>query len=163
MKDLPVRKTIRLKGYSYRTPGYYFITICTKERKKLLWRDVPAVGTPPGRPSLSEIGEIADNEIKKTQVVYQNVKIDKYVIMPNHIHLIIVLCRGEVDGRPGGVPTVSNIINKMKGHISKKYGYSVWQPRFNDHIIRNEKEYQKIWQYIDTNPLTWEKDCFFVL
>jgi len=80
--------------------------------------------------------------------------------MPNHIHIIIVLQCGE-NGRPKVAPTISRIIQQFKGSISKQIGFSIWQKLFHDHIIRNEKKYQKIWEYIDTNPLKWEDDCYF--
>ena len=68
----------------------------------------------------------------------------------------------EIDGRAMRVPTISTIINQMKGHVTKQIGFSLWHTRFHDHIIRNEKEYKYIWEYINNNPARWEKDCYFV-
>ena len=124
----------------------------------MLW--LPVVGVTSGRPPLSRIGDIIDKEINKIPTIYENVEIDKYVIMPNHIHLIISL-NGNEDGRPEVTPTVSHIIKYFKGSISKQIGFSIWQKLFHDHIIRNEAEYLKIWEYIDTNPLKWQKDCYY--
>lgn len=101
--------------------------------------------------------ETAINNISKN---YQNVTVDKYVIMPNHIHIIILL--QENDGRTLLAPTISNIVKQMKENVTKCIGISFWQRSFHDHIIRNEQDYQKIWEYIDTNPVKWETDCFFV-
>ena len=103
-------------------------------------------------------------------LIYTSVKIDKYTIMPNHLHLIIVIdFQGEegqsqpiTDGIwPQTIPTIARVIQQFKGIITKKVGVSLWQGRYYDHIIRDEKEYQKIWEYIDTNPLKWELDKYF--
>ena len=77
--------------------------------------------------------------------------------MPNHIHLVISL-QGNEDGRPEVAPTISRIVKYFKGSISKQIGFSIWQKLFHDHIIRNEAEYQKICEYIDTNPQKWHDD-----
>ena len=78
--------------------------------------------------------------------------------MPNHIHVIIVL--HAEDERSKTAPTVSRIIQQFKGSISKQVGFSTWQKSFYDHIIRNEIEYKKIYEYIETNPLKWEEDKY---
>ncbi len=65
------------------------------------------------------------------------------------------------DRRAMRAPTISTVINQMKGYVTKQIGFSLWQKLFHDHIIRNEEEYRKIWEYIDTNPLKWEDDCYF--
>jgi putative transposase len=156
--DLPQRKNIRLKEYDYSQNGAYFITICTLKKQKLLWKAI--VGATSGRPPLSSTGKVIDKEINKIPTIYQNVEIVKYVIMPNHIHLIISIQRNE-DGRPEVAPTISRIVKYFKGSISKQIGFSIWQKLFHDHIIRNKAEYLKIWEYIDTNPLKWQEDCYY--
>ena len=157
--DIPQRKNIRLKNYDYSQKGAYFITVCTKDKQQILWEST--VGATSGRPPLSHIGLIIENEINKIPTIYEHVEIDKYVIMPNHIHLIILL-KGNEGGRPEVAPTISRIMNCFKGSISKQVGYSIWQKLFHDHIIRNEKKYLIIWQYIDTNPEKWDDDCFYI-
>ena len=77
--------------------------------------------------------------------------------MPNHIHMIITNTNNE---RTQFAPTISRIIKQMKGIITKEIGYSIWQKSFHDHIIRNEKEYNLIAEYIENNPIKWEDDCF---
>ena len=157
MEKLPKRKNIRLKEYDYSQAGYYFVTICTNDKKNLFWN----VGATCGRQfQKSLIGEIVDLEINKINSIYKNVEINKYVIMPNHIHMILVLYAGN--GRSKTTPTISRIIQQFKGSVSKQVGFSLWQKSFYDHIIRNEQEYQKIWEYIDTNPLKWHEDKYFV-
>ena len=159
MSDLPKRKNIRLKYYDYSQNGAYFITICTENKSHLFGEIVPSsVGATCGRPLLSNIGIIVRSEIEKIPSVYSNVDIDNYVIMPNHIHMIMSLCS---NGRPQVAPTISRIVKQFKGSITKKIGHSIWQRSYHDHVIRNEAEYQKIWEYIDTNPMKWEYDCYF--
>jgi REP element-mobilizing transposase RayT len=158
LDNFPQRKNIRLKDYNYNKNGAYFITICVKDKQNLLWQQ--NVGATFGRPQLSEIGAIVDNEINKITGIYENVIIDKYVIMPNHIHMIILLYDIE-NGRPKVAPTVSRIIQQYKGSISKQVGFSMWQKLFYYHIIRNEQDYKKIWEYIDTNPNKWQDDCYY--
>jgi len=85
---------------------------------------------------------------------------DKYVIMPNHMHMIIVLHPGN--GPAKLAPTISRIIQQFKGSISKQVGFSIWQKSFYDHIIRNDQEYEKIYDYIETNPLKWEEDKYYL-
>ena len=156
MQKLPARKNIRLNNYDYSNNGYYFITICTKDNQKLFW-DVP-VESPIAQPPLSAIGKIVEKAIENIPNIYEPITIDKYVIMPNHIHLILVITND--DGRTMRVPTISTVINQMKGYVSKQIGYSIWQKLFYDHIISNKTEYLNNWQYIDDNPVKWAEDCY---
>jgi len=166
VKELPVRKKIRLKGYDYSQSGYYFITICVKDGHEMLGKIDVNVGTNCVRPLLSEIGVVIENEIYILSNTYDHVFVDKYVIMPNHIHMIIVMTNdGRTmtnDGRTQFVPTISRIIKQFKGSSTKKIGFSIWQSRFHDYIIRNEEEYRRIWQYIDENPAKWAEDCYYI-
>lgn len=156
-QDLPKRRSIRLHGYDYSQAGYYFITICVKNRLELLGQIVGT--TDPGRPfvELTPIGRCAEEPIQKANK--NNVKIDKYIIMPNHIHFIVILGH-ESDDR--GRSSLQQVVRNIKSYITKQAGFSLWQHRFHDRIIRNEVEYQKIWQYIDENPARWKEDCYFV-
>ena len=173
--DLPKRKSPRLKKYDYSTPGYYFVTICTKDKQKLLC-DIVGEGLcalPTIR--LSNIGEQVKNSIEWINSNYTDIKVDKYVIMPNHIHLIIAKlpmpCYREnlETGGHGDPPLhcevnigVDDVIARLKSYTTLKNGKELWQRSFHDHIIRGKKDYQKIWEYIDTNPARWEYDCFYI-
>ncbi len=160
MRDLPTRKPNRLKKFDYSSDGLYFITVCVKNHENMLWRDVGATIGRPQNITLSEYGEIVDKSIQNIPIHYTGIEIDKYVIMPNHIHLLMRIdC--ELIGRPMVAPTISTVIQQTKGIITKQIGFSLWQKSFHDHIIRKEKEYLKIWEYIENNPLKWEEDCFF--
>lgn len=162
MSDLPTRKPNRLKNFDYSSNGFYFITICTKNKVCMLWNKVGATIGRPQDVVLSEYGEIADKAIKDIHEHYTDIRIDKYVIMPNHIHLLVRINQREV-GRPMVAPTISTVIQQMKGIVTKQIGFSIWQKSYHDHIIRNEKEYIKIWEYIENNPLKWKEDCFYTV
>ena len=159
MNKLPTRKPNRLPGYDYSSVGAYFITICTKDRKAIL-SDV-IVGTTIGRPpevKLKNYGKIADRAINLISVHYANVFVDNYVIMPNHIHILL---RIEHTAEPP--PSVSRIIKQLKGYVTKKAGEPIWQEKSYDHIIRDKYDYLVRWQYIDDNPANWllKKDEYY--
>ena len=157
--DLPNRKKNRLLEYDYSQNGAYFITICTENRKCLLSR---IVGATIGRPSQSDLtsnGKIVEQAIYQISNHYKMVKVEKYVIMPNHVHLLLMI--NQTSGRPMVAPTISTVIQQMKGYVTKKIGRNIWQKSFHDHVIRGERDYLMIWEYIDTNPAKWEQDCFY--
>lgn len=126
----------------------------------MFWNSVGANCVRPNEPPLSEIGKSVDYEINKISTIYNAVIIDKYVVMPNHIHMIIMILSDEY-GRPQVAPTVSRLVKQFKGSISKQVGFPVWQRSYHDHIIRNQSDYDEIWQYIDENPLKWKLDCYY--
>ena len=153
------RKKNRLKNFDYSQNGAYFITICTNNRKPIL--SEITVGATCSRldVQLSEYGEIIDNELKKLNTIYENVYIDNYVIMPNHIHMII---RIESDHRRLQVaPTIIRIIKQFKMSVTKQIGTSIWQKGYYDHVIRDNIDYMTKYQYIDENPAKWDKDKYY--
>ena len=166
MKELPKRKQIRIADYDYSTPGAYFITVCTANRKKIFWSDCRgelcslADTAPTGdrrsplRVELSDIGIIVDKEIKKLSSVYNAVRVDKYCIMPDHIHFILSIDTDENE-RTQFAPTISRVMKQFKGSITKQVGRPIWQKSFYDHGIRNQQDYDEIWQYIENNPLKY--------
>ena len=137
---------------------------------------------------LSEIGKIVETQIKTMANFYTNTHIDKYIIMPNHIHLIISIdCQNKMYEIPANgmanrtlnglseAPTngtlrtpspanavIPRFISTLKRYTNKMCGASIWQRSYHDIIIRNEAAYQKIWEYIDTNPLKWKSDRFYI-
>jgi REP element-mobilizing transposase RayT len=155
--DLPKRKPNRLPNFDYRTPGAYFITICTKDRKCLLW---DTVGASIARPQLSKYGLVVQKAICDISNHYPAISIDHYVVMPNHVHLLLQI-NTDADGRPMVAPTISTVVQQLKGIVSKQIGHSIWQKLFHDHVIRNAADYTKIWEYIENNPLQWKLDCFY--
>lgn len=159
--ELPKQKKIRLDGYDYSESGAYFITICTKNRHEILWNVGEDIIRPDKSYQLSEYGRFIDKAIVSISKHYRNVFVDKYVIMPNHVHIILILSQDS--GRIISAPTkeISIIIGQMKRWVSQQIGIPLWQKSFHDHIIRNEREYQKISKYIDENPSIWKDDCFY--
>ncbi len=153
--EYPVRKATRLTTIPYDQPGSYFITVCTANREKLFWSPAqpPAesVGAACGRPPLSAIGLRLDAEIQRLSTIYEPVFVDKYVIMSDHIHMILRIAAPE-NGRPQAAPTISRVVNQFKGAITKAVGRPIWQKGYHDHVIRNDRDYQEIWKYIETNP-----------
>ena len=163
--ELPIRKPTRLKEFDYSQNGYYFITICIHNRKNLFSNIVGAIHESP-EIKLNANGEIVDNYIKQLNVRF-GFKIDKYAIMPNHIHMIIVISERAIRESPLQKRSlISKAVGYLKMNASRdihKTGYlqPIWQRSFHDHIIRGEKDYLKIWNYIDTNPQKWREDCFY--
>ena len=143
-----VRKNPRLKDYDYSLGGYYFITICTKDKSHYFGEILNE------KMKLTTIGEIPNKNIETLEKTYKTIKIDKYVLMPNHIHMILIIDK-ETN------LSVSNIIKKYKEWVTKQIGESIWQKSYYDHIIRNEKDYYRIWKYIDENELKWSLDKYY--
>lgn len=159
--ERPERKPLRLKDWDYGSAGYYFITICTQERKTHFRRGAHCAPEP-GLPPLSETGKIVEQKILEIPLHYAGVKVDKYVVMPNHVHLILALEAGE-NGRTmcAPTPTVSRIIRMLKEAVTKQVGQKIWQKGFYDHILRDEPDYLRVWQYIDENPAKWAEDEYY--
>ena len=161
--NLPKRKPTRLKGYDYSQNGAYFITICTNDKKCILG-NIVGQGLAPAEIILSQYGKIAKEQLLDLENRYKTIEINKYVIMPNHIHIIAFL-----DNTAGAspCPTISDVICSFKSlttricNKSNNKPQKIFQSSFHDHIIRGEKDYRKIWEYIDSNVERWEKDCFY--
>ena len=161
--NLPERKPTRLKGYDYSQNGYYFITICTHNRKRILSDIIVGEGFP--LPQLIEDGKILENIILSVNKKYHCVKTDKYIIMPNHIHIIFSV---QNNGRVDPSPTISNVVGWLKYSTTRQIneknntpGNKIFQRSFHDHIICGEQDYSEIWNYIDTNPQKWNEDCCY--
>jgi REP element-mobilizing transposase RayT len=157
MSNLPIRKPNRLKNYDYNRNGAYFVTICTKNREELFGKIVGAIDLDRPHIFLTELGECVDKTINIINNNTNNIEIDKYVIMPNHIHLIIVIC-SEADDR--GRSSLQFVIRNIKSYVTKRVGFTIWQKSFYDHIIRNEKDYCQIVEYIENNPSKLSNDTF---
>ena len=152
MLDLPKCNPIHIENYDHSTPGAYFITVCTANREKIFRSDRRGELRSPADVPLSDTGIIVDNEIQKLNTIYDAVHVDKYCIMPDHIHLILRI-ESDIDGRMISAPTVSTVIGSMKRWVSRQIGRPIWQKSFYDHGIRNQQDYNEIWQYIENNPL----------
>jgi REP element-mobilizing transposase RayT len=189
------RRSIRLKGYDYSQAGAYFVTICTHGMQHLFGEIIN------GEMYFNEIGQIAYNEWLKTPEIRPYVSLDVFVIMPNHMHGIIVLNDDHIP-RTGVLHTpqshipLSNISEKdvcdtpasnqgvfdtplrspshnigaivrgYKSAVTKQINLlnetgTIWQRNYHEHIIRNEKSYLLISNYIIDNPTKWQNDKFY--
>ena len=168
MEKRPVRRNNRLETWNYSSNGAYFITICIQNRQCLLSHIVGGGVLDAPYVQLTETGEVVDYRIREMNRQYPEVQTEKYVIMPNHIHLLIRIAKegNVISSGPSGTPAPTNAvipayISTLKRLCNQKLGKNIWQRSYHDHIIRNEADYQRIWSYIDTNPAKWEEDCFY--
>lgn len=149
---MSTRKTIRLRCFDYSTPGAYLVTICTHHRQPLL-------------------GQCRDDEVRLTAAgaavetcwsripVHFAVELDMFVVMPNHVHGILVLVRA------GHAPPLQTVVGSFKSAATREVnqlretpGTSVWQRGYHDHVIRDECDLQRVREYIATNPARWSCD-----
>ena len=176
---LPYRKSIRLKNYDSSSNGYYFVTICTQNREKLFGEIVGA--TLCGRPNNPD--KLIVKWLLELENKFKGVKIDEYIVMPNHIHFIIKRTgdhtgsTGDHTGSTGahtGSPLLRDIIGWFKTMTTNEYIAGVkdgrfmpfkgrlWQRNYYEHIIRNYDDYINIADYIQNNPLKWEEDKLYI-
>ena len=147
-KNLPTRKKLRLQDYDYSKENFYFITICVKNKLQILGEISKDII------KLTKEGHIVKQNINKINQFYKNIMIDEFVVMPNHIHILIIInYKNNI--------TISTIIKHLKTNITRDIKCSIWQKSFYEHIVRNEKEYFKIKEYIKNNVINWKKDKYF--
>ena len=192
MKNANNRKTIRLKNADYNGPGAFFLTICTKDRKCILSDIFVGTGVPDGpftrvdntkepflcQPEdmvvqLKPCGEIAKRIIEQLNDFYADISVVRYVIMPNHIHLLLFISPSEEpwndqkdEQGPSRTPVptglknskISNFVSTFKRFCNKEYGKNIWQSRSYDHIIRSQQDYEEHIRYIYENPIRWYLD-----
>lgn len=147
--DIPQRKEIRLKSVKYNEVGAYFLTVCTYNRKKLLWNNVGKGIARLEDIKLSKYGQTVEYAINNISKIYPAISVDCYSIMPDHIHLLLQI--HSENGRAMPAPTISTVIQQMKGYVTKKSGFRVWQPRFQDHIVRGKEDYIEIMIVVSRN------------
>ena len=163
-------ESARLPSWDYSSPGWYFVTVCTKNKENFFGDVID------GRMCLSEAGRIVAEEWMKTEIIRTNIRLDEWIIMPNHLHgiLVIVERMTSVETPRRGVSTRSKwkpgtlgaIINQFKSISTKRIRRSsttafAWQPRFYDHIIRKVESLSRIRTYLQHNPEKWEQDKYF--
>ena len=154
--NLPVRKHPRLKMFDYKQCGCYHITICTKNRRPVLSRVIPSSDiSVRAAVRLSKTGQTVDRYIQNIPCTYSGICLEKYVVMPNHVHLLLLLS----DESSVSIPTV---IRSLKRMVTKELGYSIWQDSYYDVVIRNDAMFRCEWAYIDNNPDKWAEDTLYV-
>ena len=164
MEEFKKRKAPRLREFDYNSVGAYFITICTQNRRCILSRVVGTGVLDCPQIELTKFGEIAEKYIKQLNAFYNNISVESYVIMPNHIHILLFIKENGQSRTP--VPTnktkanstFSRFISTFKRFCNKEYGENIWQARSNDHVIRNRDDYEEHLKYIHENPSRWYYD-----
>ena len=160
--EYPKRKRIRLPDYDYSIPGAYFVTICTAERRCILStiavgdgvHDVP-------RALLLPYGEIVESTLLEIEATYSWLTLDHFVIMPNHIHLLLHIGNNGPSGTPAPTnASLPRLISTLKRFSNKKCGINLWQRSYHEHVVRGEDDYRQIWEYIENNPAKWAEDRY---
>ena len=164
-------KSLRLPNYDYSQNGAYFVTICTKNRRYLFSEVVGSIHESTAKIKLKPYGRIVDEIINNLSERF-DINIDNYIIMPNHIHMIISIENSSIkrsirESTLRNRSTISKVVGYLKMNTSKQVhkinpDKDVWQRSYFDHIIRDEKDYLTKWNYIDGNPSIWESDDYFI-
>ena len=151
----PKRKNIRLQNYDYSSNGLYFVTICIEDKKPILSQIVgDDAHIVPKKIILKPYGEIVEKYINRINLVYENVSVENYIIMPNHIHLLIFIDRFHNGTMKASSPTkLGTVVRSLKTMVTRETGISIWQRSYYDEIIRDEKHFQYVWNYIEYNAL----------
>ena len=139
----------------------YFITICARNKEKLFgWMtDGDELHLP--QMLLSETGRIVEEQI----LTIQNAKyvlLIKHVVMPNHLHMILQVEEGAEEKKMAANAVIPHAIGSFKRLCTNRIGENVFQRSFHDRVIRNQREFEKIWTYIENNPCKWKEDCFYI-
>ena len=163
--DFPTRKQMRLSEYDYSAPGAYFVTICTQNKRCILSRITVGEGLAPPEIRLTVIGKRVEEQILDLPRRFPSISMDKYVIMPNHIHLIVSL--HETAGGASPSPTLFDVVRVLKSITTRLSRVNLgddllWQRSYHEHVIRGEADYREIWSYIDTNPARWAEDRYYM-
>ncbi len=165
MNRLPQRKHNRLRQWDYSSAGTYFLTFCTRAKKPILSTvvgrgilDAPLV-------ELSVAGAVVDKTIQYVMEHSRDIIVDAYVIMPNRVHLLVTLFETERAGASGMPhPTAQRIpqlVSSVKRYSNRECREQLWQDGYYDHIIRDEEDYCRIFEYIHNNPAKWLDDRYY--
>ena len=147
----------------YSSVGAYFVTVCTVKKQPFLGNVVGGGVLDAPYVRLSECGRIAEQVLLEMDSFYEDISVDKYVVMPNHVHFILTIRESR---GPSRTPAPANarlpaFISTWKRFTNRKAGTQMWQRGYYDHIIRNEADYRRIWQYADENPARWAEDEYY--
>ena len=158
-------RRVRLKDYDYSTPGYYFITICTHDRQDLFGE------IDQEQMHLSAAGEMVRDTILECSRRFKSVEIDCFVVMPNHVHILLGLAV-RLDDDPG-IENVKDVVQWFKSSVHQRfrsgvhhrgwppYQQKIWQTGYHDHIVRNDRELETLRLYVAKNVESWRKDRFY--
>ncbi|MFL5804760.1 MAG: transposase [Roseiflexaceae bacterium] len=152
------RHSTRLRDYDYAQAGVYFLTLCTEGHAQPFGRIANGVVV------LTEIGGTVAEEWERTPIVRPNIELDAFIVMPDHLHGIIVIAHRN-DESPVATPTglrspaqtVGAIVRGFKAAVVRRVGTPIWLRNYYEHIIRSDADLDRIRQYIATNPVRWEE------
>ncbi len=166
MDEYIKQKPIRLANYDYAAPGAYFVTVCTYEKRCILSGITAGNRNDHARVDLSPVGRITEEQLMRIPRRFPCVTIDKFVIMPNHIHILLTRTGNETGGASPSLTTVVDAVRVFKSLATRLArplisAPSLFQRSFYDHIVRNDEDYRNIWDYIESNPDKWSADCFY--
>lgn len=154
------RKPNRLADYDYSQPGSYFVTLCTNHRLPLFEME-PLVGNGPRAVPRPPQNLVLRKGIRETQAHFTSIRIDKYAIMPDHLHMIVTILERH-EGRSlqdimhyFKTMTTTDYIRGVKAGMLTPFNKKLWQKSYYDHVIRNQQDYDETWQYIENNPAKW--------
>ena len=145
----PKRKTTKIPGFDYSSVQAYFVTTVAANRERIFSHI-----NGEGQIELLPTGKIVQRHIEALPTHYECVQVQKYVIMPDHVHMVIFI--GQNDGRKR--PSMNQIMAAFKAGVSREIGKTIWQRSYYDHIIRDQQDYDEVWKYIDNNPVQWVID-----
>lgn len=153
------RKPNRLENYDYGQAGCYFVTLCTHNRAHLFQME-SLVGN--GLCAVPHIpNQIVHRWIVETQKKFDNITVDKYVIMPDHLHLIVNIKERHAGRSLQDVMryfktmTTNEYIRGVKTGVLSPFNQKLWQKSYYDHVIRNQQDYNEVWEYMEYNPAKW--------
>ena len=152
--ELPKRKPNRLSDYDYNQNGAYFITICTQDRKPILSTIVGGGALDAPTVTLTKIGEIARKYILSSNRI-PGINVDKFIIMPDHIHLILSVDNGTSRAPSPTNAAIPHFVSTFKRFCHKEIGEAIFQRSYYDHVVRSQQDYNEIWEYIENNPRKW--------
>ena len=162
--NYPIRKHPRLKNYDYSQNGSYHITICTKNKECLLGKVVfNQQASDVIKIHLSPYGIIVDKYIQRIDLVYKYIKVDKYVIMPNHIHLLLSINQplDVLMNKNQKHVNVETVVRTFKRMVTREVGKSIWQESFYDTVLEDDHAYYSAYEYIENNPVCWIADKYY--
>lgn len=160
-----LRKIIRLSGFDYATPGYYYVTLCTKNKQCLFGK---VAG---GEMMINALGRIVVEVWQGLASNFSDLVLDEFIVMPNHVHGLVRIEKRLSFKEAGTAATLSQVVGALKSKSTllcrkrlfpEKKKLEFWQKTFYDRVIRNEEELLKVREYIRYNAQKWEKDEYFV-
>ena len=176
-RNVGSRRSIRLKPYDYSQTGYYFLTVCAQNRQCVFGEIIN------GKMKLNEVGEMIETDWNKLPWHFPNIKLDEFVIMPNHMHGIILIVGAPLVGAQNNdiadrattrvAPTLGDIVGAFKSIAANEYIHNVknndwppfkgslWQRNYYEHIIRDERDLNRVREYVVNNPYKWQEDEYY--